>query len=480
MAGIKKNFFYSAFLTSANYLFPLLTFPYVTRVLGAANYGLCGFIDGIINYFILFSTMGIAVVGIREIASDKSDARKMNRTFMELFVTTGLFTLISIVLLIGATFLVPKLYEQKELMFFGAFKVAFNFLLIEWFYKGIEDFRFITLRTLIVKCGYVASVFIFVRTSEDYPAYYLLSVLMIAVNAVINIIYSRKWISFYLKSLSLKRFLRPLITYGVYTLLTSFYTTFNVAYLGFVSTDVEVGYYSVATKLYSIFIALITAFTSVMMPRMTSLLAENHTDEFRRMYVKSIEILSTVTLPAVIFAIVMAPQIVDFIAGKDYFGAVLPLRIVMPLMFIIGYEQIMIVQALMPLRKDKVVLRNSFAGAVVGLVANVLLVNRLAAVGSAIVWLICEILILVLSQFAVVSIIKISFPFKQFGKNLLVYSPILLLFAVRLLFEGSAFIDLLVTALITAVYFIIVQIYVFPDGICGKFIRKTIFKQTLK
>ena len=203
MSGIKRNFFYSAFLTSANYIFPLLTFPYVTRVLGAANYGLCGFIDGIINYFILFSTMGIGVVGIREIASTKSDRKQMSRTFMELFGAIGIFTIVSIIFLLAATFLVPKLYEQRDLMFFGAFKVGFNFLLIEWFYKGIEDFRFITVRTLIVKCLYVAGVFCFVRNSGDYVTYYLLSVFMIAGNSVINMIYSRHWISFTFRSVEI-------------------------------------------------------------------------------------------------------------------------------------------------------------------------------------------------------------------------------------------------------------------------------------
>ena len=266
------------------------------------------------------------------------------------------------------------------------------------------------------------------------------------------------------------------MTYGVYALLTSFYTTFNVAYLGFVSSDIEVGYYSVATKLYSIFIALITAFTAVMMPRMASLLAEGKTEDFRRMYVKSVEILSSVTLPAVIFAIVMAPEIVDFIAGNDYGGAIVPLRIVMPLMFIIGYEQIMIMQGLMPLRKDKTVLRNSMDGAVVGLLANVLLVGRFAAVGSAVVWLICEILILILSQHAVTRCIKVSFPYKLFVRNLLVFSPLLLLYALKWLLMENTFVELLVTSLITIIYFIIVQIYVFPRSVCGRFIRKAIFK----
>ena len=472
MASIKKNFFYSAFLTSANYIFPLLTLPYLTRVLGVTNYGLCSFIDSVVNYFILFSTMGIAIVGIREIASAKNDTEKLNRTFKDLFVVNALFTVAAIVVLIAATFLVPKLYEERELMFFGAFKVAFNFLLIEWFYKGIEDFRFITVRTLLVKCLYVAAIFIFVRSSDDYAVYYLLSMLVIAVNAIINITYSRKWISFTLRGVELRRFLRPLITYGVYAILTSFYTTFNVVYLGFATSDEQVGYYTVATRLYAIFISMVTAFTGVMMPRMSSLLSEGRKEEFRKMYGNSVQVLCSVTLPTVIFTIIMAPQIVTLLAGPDYGEAVRPMRVVLPLMFIIGYEQIMIVQALMPLRRDNVVLRNSIIGALAGVALNVILVGKLEAVGSAIVWLSCEVLILLLSQMAIRRVLGEEFPLRSVGVNLAVYAPLLLLWPLRGVLHSGSFISLLVCGLITLGYFTVVQCKVFPETLCGSYLLK--------
>ena len=84
MANIKKNFLYSCFLTTANYIFPLLTFPYVSRILGATNFGLCNFIDGIIDYFVLFSMMGIGLLGIREIAFNKDNGKLSNTFFKEL------------------------------------------------------------------------------------------------------------------------------------------------------------------------------------------------------------------------------------------------------------------------------------------------------------------------------------------------------------------------------------------------------------
>lgn len=472
MPSIKRNFFYSAFLTTAGYIFPLLTFPYVTRVLGVADFGLCGFIDSIINYFIIFSSMGIAVVGIRETAAAKSDRVRLSRTFTDLLAVNAVFTFLSILILAAATILIPKLHAHKELMFLGAFKVLFSFLLIEWFYKGIEDFRFITIRSLIVKCLYVAAVFCFVRKPGDYTVFYLISVLTIAANSLINILHSKRFVGLTLTDIRPRRFIKPLLTYGVYAILTSFYTTFNVAFLGFVSSDSQVGFYTTATRLYAIFIGLVSAFTGVMMPRMSALIHEGRREEFKAFYSASVGILASVAIPAVVFTMIMAPRIVSLLAGDGYGGAVLPMRIVMPLLFIIGYEQIMIVQGLMPLKRDRAVLRNSILGAAAGISANFILTPRYAAVGSAIVWLACEVLVMVLSQAEVRRAISERFPTGAVCRNLAAYLPLAGLLWIERTLPLSDIPMLLLTGTLTLVYFLSVQIFLFPDTICGRSIRK--------
>ena len=163
MSSLKKNFIYSTILTTANYIFPLITFPYISRVLGVENVGLCSFIDSIINYFVLFATMGMNVLGIREIARIKNDHQKLNATFSSLFALNFLSTLFMLLLLIVVTVFVPTLRENMDLMLVGGVKLLSTFLLIEWFYKGIEEFKYITIRTLIVRIAYVVSVFLFVR-----------------------------------------------------------------------------------------------------------------------------------------------------------------------------------------------------------------------------------------------------------------------------------------------------------------------------
>ena len=167
MVTLKKNIFYSTILTTANYIFPLLTYPYVSRVLGVDKIGICNFVDSIINYFVLFSMLGVGIVGIREIAKNKNDKECLNKTFNSLFFLNTLSTTIMLVLLIIAINIVPKLNEHKELMYIGAFKLVFNYLLIEWLYKGLEDFKFITNRTVIIRCLYVISCLLYTSDAAD-------------------------------------------------------------------------------------------------------------------------------------------------------------------------------------------------------------------------------------------------------------------------------------------------------------------------
>lgn len=468
MPSIKKNFLYSSILTSANYIFPLLTYPYVSRVLGVTNIGICNFVDSIIHYFILISMMGIGVVGIREIAKDKYNRKELDSTFSALFWINTITTSIAFLILIAATLCIDQLRERWQMMAIGGLKLLMNYMLIEWLYKGLEEFKFITIRTLIIKAMYVTAVFVFVRCSADYPVYYLLSVLMIVLNSVVNIVYARHFVSLQVRHVNISRFIKPFCILGVYSLLTAMYTSFNVAYLGFVAGDTEVGYYTTATKLYSIFIALFTAFTGVMLPRMSSLIAENKIEEYKAKLAKAYNVLFAFSTPLIIFTIIYAPSIIYIIAGAGYEGAIIPMRIVMPLILIIGYEQILIVQGLMPLKKDNAIFRNSIIGAVIGLVLNLILVSSLKSVGSSIVWLVSEIVVLSSAQYYVWKYLEIQFPWKILLCNILVNVPLIVLLSFTFATITNRWESVIVSIIMLLVYFCISQKYV----ICNNDMRQ--------
>lgn len=458
--SIKKNVLYSSILTVSSYFFPMLTYPYVSRVLGVTNIGICNFIDSIVNYYILFSMMGIGTVAIREIAKDSIDREQLTRTFSSLFVLNTISTLVGLIILFISIFSVLTLYEYKEMMYIGAFKLVFNYLLIEWLYKGLEDFKYITQRSIFVKCVYVLLVFLFVREKNDYEIYYIISVSIIIINAIINLLYARRHVGFTIRGLSIRPYLKSFFILGIYAFLTSMYTSFNVAYLGFVAGETEVGYYTTAVKLYTILLSLFTAFTGVMMPRMSALVANHQRDEFKALMGKSVNVLLLFVMPLIVFSVIFAPQIIRIIAGEGYEAAVLPMRIVMPLMLIIGYEQIVIIQVLVPLKKDRAVLINSVLGASVGVIMNLLLVSVLKSVGSALVWLVSELVVLCSGQYFLEKYMGIIFPFKLFALNILLTFPIGLLCSLLLYLPLSDFFLILAGGMLVGIYYITINILV--------------------
>lgn len=459
--SIKRNFLYNSLITVSGYIFPLITYPYVSRVLGATNIGVVNFIDSLINYFVIFSMMGIATVGVREIArANKAGRRELDATFTSLVLLTGLFTLISLAALVAAMLFVPKLAPYRALLEVGALKLLGNFCLLEWLYSGLEQFRYIALRTLAVKTLYMVSVFVFVRTSDDYLIYFFLMTMMIVLNAAINCGYARRFVTLRRgNGASPGRFAKPLLIVGSYAILTSMYTTFNVAWLGFVSPSTDqVGFYTTAVKLFTILLALYTAFTNVMLPRLSALAAEARMEEFRRMIRKAVDCLMAFAVPLILFTMVFSHDIVDLLAGKGYEGAYTPTRIIMPLIFVVGYSQILVLQVLMPLHRDGAILANSVLGAFVGVTLNLLLASRFLATGSAAVWLVSELCVMASAQYFVWRIMRWKFPLSLLLKNVAAYVPALVVCLLILHYQpGPGWLRLGVAAVVIAANMVAAQ-----------------------
>lgn len=460
MAGIKKNFLYSSILTTANYLFPLLTFPYVSRVLGVTNIGIVNFIDSVIGYFMLFSALGVNIVGVREVAKYKNDKNNLSKVYSGIFWLITITTSIALIILCIITVYVDQLRQHWQLMSIGALKLLMNYMLIEWLYKGLEEFQYITIRTLIVKSLYVIGVFVFVRQESDYPVYFLLLTMMVVLNAVINLLHSRKYVNLSIHSINLFQYIKPLFIIGVYQILNSMYISLNVTYLGFVSGETEVGYYTTAFKLHHILIALFTAFTGVMLPRMSSLLADNKIEEFKKLINKANSVLFSFSVPLIIFTIVYAPIIIRIVSGIGYEGAIIPMRLMMPLILIIGYEQILVIQTLMPLKKDNAILNNSIVGATVGLFLNILLIPSLDSVGAALVWLCSEIVVLCCAQHYVIKYVKIRFPWKILLKNVLICIPLCIMLGLIYTKVENPILSIGASAIFCIIYFLFSNLFI--------------------
>lgn len=400
-----------------------VTFPYVSRVLGVERIGLVNFVDNTVSYFLLFATMGINLLGVREIAAVKDDVEKRNKVFANLLGLNLGFTLITLLIYAAAVLVVPKFNQYPDLFFIGSAKIIGTAFLMEWFFTGIENFRYITLRSLVIKTLYVIAVFVFVRTTDDYKLYFIMTVGTVVVNALINAVYVRNFINICWCELLDMSYLKQNCTLGIYSLMTSMYLTFNVMHLGLVSGNVQVGYYTTAFKVYAVILGLFTSFTNVMMPRMSALLSEGEKDQFSRLVDKSFRAMCTFSIPMIVCSVIFAPEIIYIISGRGYEGAITPMRIIMPAILFVGIAQVLALQILTPMKKDKTLFMASVVGASVGILINITIVPFLQSVGSAIVLLSSE---MVVTTIYVVYVLRhqiVTIPFDSIWKNCLLTVP---------------------------------------------------------
>ena len=419
MPSIRNNFLYKTLLTISSYIIGFITFPYVSRVLGVDGIGAVNFADNSVGYFILFASMGIAILGTREIAATKDDQARRNRVFSNLLGLNIIFTTITIIVYIGLITLVPRFAQNAELFYIGAAKIIATVFLVEWFFTGLEEFRYITIRSIVIKLLYVVAVFTFINDKSDYKLYFTLSVATVIINALVNIIYARKFVRINRQALFSMRYLKEYVTLGLYSIMTSMYITFNVMFLGLSTDNTQVGYYTTAFKLYIIMLGIFSAFTSVTMPRISAMLANGQHKDFTQIVAKSFDGIIKFILPMIICGVILAPQIILVISGEGFEGAVLPMRIIFPAALAVGIAQVLAVQVLIPLKRDKVLLTASIIGASASLLINILLDPHLQSVGSAIVTLAAESIVTLTYITYILRKRVIKLPFASIGKNAL-------------------------------------------------------------
>nr|WP_315147241.1 oligosaccharide flippase family protein [uncultured Flavobacterium sp.] len=458
--SLKNNFLFNCILTVAGYIFPIITFPYVSRVLGVENIGICNFIDGVIDYYILFATLGIGSVGIREIAKCADDQNQRNTVFSSLIFISFISTSLVLMILVISINTVPQFEAYKSLLWIGISKLIFSLFLIEWLFQGMQNFKYITIRAILIRALFVVAVFIFVKNKEDYIIYYVLICSTIAINAFFNVLYSRKYVKFSIKNIQLKHFIKPFIVFGLNKVLISLYTTFNVIYLGLISSKIEVGYYTTSIKLFGIIIAIFSALTGVIVPKMSFYIANEQFSEVQSIVDKTTNILLTISLPIIIFSEFFAKDIINIIAGSGYEGAIIPFMIVMPLMLIIGLAQIYNQQLLMCLDDNKGMLITTLTGAIVGIALNVFLVKTFYSIGSAFSWFLTEVITLCLAIYFVRIKIHIRFPLKEIFNNLLLSIPYILILFFAKTHTNNLFLSSFISIVFSILYFLLLHLFI--------------------
>lgn len=269
-ASIKTNFILNLINTVSGLLFPLLTFPYASRILLADGIGQIQFFDSIIAYITLFSSLGIPIYAVRELARHREDKRERSKLTTEILLLHGLLMFIGYVAVYALVVSVTKIRADVPLFLILSAGIFFNTIGVQWFYQAIEDFKYITIRSITTRLVCLIALFLFVHTKEDLLYYGIIHVGGTVGNNIFNFFRLRKYISVKLvdfSELNWKRHLKPALRFFVLNIIISIYTQLDTLMLGFMKNDTVVGYYTSAMKSSKIVLGIVSALTAVLLPR---------------------------------------------------------------------------------------------------------------------------------------------------------------------------------------------------------------------
>ena len=392
--SVKVNYILNLINTGTQMLFPLITFPYVCRVIEADGIGQINFFQSIISYISLFTCLGIPMYAIREIARDRSDVVQMNRTAMEILLLHSMLTLVGYAIVAILCLTVPQIQVNIPLFLILSLTIFFTAIGCEWFYQGIEDFKYITIRGLIIKTVSVVLLFIFVKSKTDLLYYGCYTVFGVLGGNIFNFFRLRKYIhreNIIFSELHIKRHIKPVLKVFSFSVVTSIYLQLNTVLLGFLKNALAVGYFAAATKVMQMLLTMSACLGSVMMPRASHLIAENKEDEFNRLIQKSYDFTLAIALPMTIGLIFCAPSLITALCGVKFEHSILPSQIIAPIILMVAISNIFGIQVLFPKGKINIVTLCCGIGAVADLILNLCLIPFFSYIGTSIAYLGAEV-----------------------------------------------------------------------------------------
>jgi len=377
-----------------NVVFPLITFPYVSRTLGSDAYGRIAFVGSVISYFSLVASLGIPSYGIRQCAKVRDDTNELSKTVKELLTLNFIFLAITYTVFIFCILAIPRFREDIDLLLIYSAGIILQTAGVEWFYQSIEQYDYITLRNFIFKIIFIILLFSLVHSPQDVRVYCIIIVGGSVGSNILNFLRLQKYVNLRIRyNLDLQKHIRPIFTLFFYYAATTIYTNLDSVMLGFLTTTKDVGFYNASVKVKNILVGIITALGSVALPRISYYLEHKDSENFNKLVKTSFSCVLFISIPFAIYFVMEAEPVLMFLAGEEYAPAISAMRIITPSIIFIGLGSVTAYQLLIPLGKDRMTLIGAVTGAVVDTVVNFILIPKYKAAGAAWGTLIAEIVV---------------------------------------------------------------------------------------
>ncbi|SER41215.1 flippase [Lachnobacterium bovis] len=455
--SVKVNALMNTILSMSAFIFPLITFPYIADTLGVKMNGKINSISTIVTYFSMFAQLGIPTYGVRICAQNRKNKEELSRITQEILFINLITAVFAYVVLGGITIFIPELYSDKWLILVMSSIILLNAIGVEWLYKALEEYTYITKRSIFFKLVSIVLMFILVHKPKDYMWYGAILIFASSASNIMNLINLKKYVTLKpVGNYNFKRHYKPIFIFFALTVATTIYTNLDIVMLRFMKGENAVSYYSTAVKIKTILVSLVTSVSAVLLPKASIFVKEKRMKEFYEIIEKVLDFSLLISLPVVIFFSFFAREGIYFIANYKFAKAITPMVVIMPSIVFIAFTAVTGYQLLVPLGKEKNVLYSSIVGALVDLVLNIIFIPKFGPTGASIGTLAAEIAVFVV-QFCSMTEVNIKL-FKKISYGKIIIANVLAFVAVFLIKDiplniKSRVQDFIYMAIVATVFF---------------------------
>jgi O-antigen/teichoic acid export membrane protein len=465
--SVKNSVFYNVLLAISQVFFPLITFPYLARTLGPEHVGVLNFAESIAKYFVMLAALGIPIYGIREIAKVQNELKARTKIFAEIFTINLICTLGLSFLFLAAVFFIPQLNNEKVLFYWTIAYFFFQVFYLEWFFNGMNQFKFIAIRQFVIRFFFIIFVFVLIKSQFDYVNYMRMQFGLSVLLAIINFNNLSKHISLNketFSNLDLRKHIKPLLYIFLTIFSISIYFSLDTILLGFLANNESVGYYSTALKLNKLIIAVFGAVTVAIFPSLINLYHSQQIEKFRELIRQVFFVLVSLSIPAIVIFISCAKEIVHVLFSQNFDRSILPLQITAPLILIVSLSSIFGFQVLSALAKDRQILYSAIIGMSVSIVLSILLVPSLMEVGEAITILVTELSVSVSFIYFTKKYFKVGGLTNMFLKQLVGALPYIVFVIIFKSIIADSIIVLTSISIISLIWFCIYHLFILKNS----------------
>lgn len=365
-------------------IFPLITFAYASRILGASSLGKIDYSRSIVTYFALFASLGISNYGVREAAKVRDDKTRLSKVVKEILCINILSSTVAYCALFLVVFHVSKLYEYKDLILISSISIMFTACGLDWLYSAMEDYLYITVRSFVFQIISLIFMFLLVKDADDYIAYACIIVFSSTGSNVLNLIHSRKYITYRgFEGIQIRKHIRPILVFFSITLAVNVYVSLDTTMLGWMTNDTQVGFYSAAVKMSRIVCSLITSVCGVLLPRLSYYAENKDRQNYDKLLMNAWRFMCFLMIPGAIFLFFMSREILLLFCGGGYIDAIPTSMILSVIVLFIPVSTFISHQIYIPLGCEKYQLAGTVIGAVSNVIFNAFLIPLFAANGAA-------------------------------------------------------------------------------------------------